>query len=124
MKAEDTDPRKRWLSISDWYAEFAATPGFEFLAPMVGLTAWIADQSFAAPLFPNTSHEWLCVSLHKGYKPDLPFFSCCARADGKFECEFCDKAGHGQGKRVVPFEQSREIFTDFVALLHKASSAA
>jgi hypothetical protein len=36
MNPEDRDPVRRWQSISDWYAEFAAQPHWEFLAPMVG----------------------------------------------------------------------------------------
>ena len=54
MNADDQEPVQRWRSISDWYAEFAARRHWEFLAPMVGLTAWVAEQPFAAPLFPGT----------------------------------------------------------------------
>ena len=57
-------------------------PDWEFLAPMVGVTAWVAEQPFAAPLFPGTPHEWLCVHLQTGYNPDLPFFSCGRGATG------------------------------------------
>ena len=96
MNAEDRDSVLRWQSISDWYAEFATQLHWEFLAPMVGLTAWVAEQPFAAPLFPGTSHEWLCVDLHTGYNPDLPFFSCGARADGQFECELWAAVGRSR----------------------------
>jgi hypothetical protein len=72
MNADDPDPVQRWRSIADWYAEFAAMRNWEFLAPMVALTAWVAEQPFAAPLFPGTSHEWLCVHPRPGYNPDLP----------------------------------------------------
>ena len=96
MNAEDRDSVLRWQSISDWYAEFATQLHWEFLAPMVGLTAWVAVQPFAAPLFPGTSHEWLCVHLHTGYNPDLPFFSCGARADGQFECELWAAVGRSR----------------------------
>jgi hypothetical protein len=87
MKAEGQDPVQRWRSISDWYADFAAQPHWGFLSPMVGLTAWVAEQPFAVPLFPGTSHEWLCVGMHTGYNPDRPFYSCGVRSDGQFECE-------------------------------------
>jgi len=124
MNAEDRDPVRRWQSISDWYAEFAAQPHWELLAPMVGLTAWVAVQSFAAPLFPGTSHEWLCVQLHTGYNPDPPFFSCGARADGQFECELWVAVGRSRGRRVVPFDQARKVFGEFVASLHAISGRA
>jgi hypothetical protein len=118
VRAEDQDPVRRWRSISDWYAEFAAKPHWGFLAPMVGLTAWVAEQQFAAPLFPSTSHEWLCVDLRPGYNPDLPFFSCGARGDGQFECELWAAVGSSRGRRVVPLDQARGVFAEFVALLH------
>jgi hypothetical protein len=85
---------------------------------MVGLTTWVAEQPFAAPLFPGTSHEWLCVHLHAGYNPDLPFFSCGARSDGQFECELWAAVGRSRGQKVVPFGQAREVFEEFVGLLH------
>lgn len=53
---------------------------WDFLAPMAGVTAWVAEQPFAATLFPGTSLTSLCVHLHIGYNLDLPFFSCGARA--------------------------------------------
>ena len=124
MKADDLDPVQRWRSISDWYSEFAAMPHWEFLAPMVGLTAWVAEQPFAAPLFPGTSHEWLCVHLHTGYKPELPFFSCGARGDGQFECELWAAVGRSRGRRVVPLDQARYVFAEFVALLHGIGGSA
>ena len=124
MNAADEDPVQRWRSISDWYAEFAAKPYWGFLAPMVGLTAWVAEQPFAAPLFPGTSHEWLCVHLHTGYYPDLPFFSCGARGDGEFECELWAAVGRSRGKRVVPLGQAREAFAEFVGLLHGLAADA
>jgi hypothetical protein len=85
---------------------------------MVGLTAWVADQPFAAPLFPSTSLWHLCVHLHTGYNPDLPFFSCGARGDGQFECKLWASVGSSRGRRVVPLDQAREVFAEFVALLH------
>jgi hypothetical protein len=118
MYAEDRDAVRRWQSISNRYAEFAAQPHWDFLAPMVGLTAWVAVQPFAASLFPGTSHEWLCVHLHTGYNPNLPFFSCGARGDGQYECELWAAVGRSWGKRVVPFNQAREVFAEFVASLH------
>jgi hypothetical protein len=124
MNAADQDPVKRWQSISNWYAEFAAKPYWEFLAPMVGLTAWVAEQPFAAPLFPGTSHEWLCVHLHAGYDPDRPFFSCGARGDGLFVCVLWAAVGRRRGKRLVPLDQTREVFAEFVGLLHGLAADA
>lgn len=119
MNATDENPVLRWQSISEWYAEFAAKPHWGFLEPMVELTSWIAEQPFAAPLYPSTSHEWLCVSLRAGYHPDLPFFSCVARGDGRFECELWVKVGRSHCNRVVVYlGQAREAFTEFVGLLH------
>jgi hypothetical protein len=85
---------------------------------MVGLTSWVAEQPFAAPLFPGTSHAWLCVHLHTGHDPDLPFFSCGMRGDGQFECELWASVGRSRGRRVVPVNQARETFREFVTLLH------
>jgi hypothetical protein len=114
---EHEDPLQRWRAISDWYAEFATDRQWGFLGPMVGLTAWVAEQPFAAPLFPSTSHEWLCVGLHTGYDPDRPFFSCLARVDGQFECELWAAVCSSRGRRVVPIDQAREVFAEFTALL-------
>jgi hypothetical protein len=124
VKAEDPDHVQRWRSISDWYAEFATMQHWKFLAPMVGLTAWVAEQPFSAPLFPGTSHAALCVHLHTGYNPNLPFFSCEVRGDGQFECELWATVGRSRGKRVVPFDQAREVFAEFVKLLHGIKSHA
>jgi hypothetical protein len=118
VKADDLDPVQRWWSISEWYTEFAAMRHWEFLAPMVELTAWVAEQPFAASLFPGTSHEWLCVHLHSGYDPDRPFLSCGVRGGGQFECELWAAVGRSRGKRLVPFGQAREVFAEFVGLLH------
>ncbi|MBX7104586.1 MAG: hypothetical protein K1X57_10930 [Gemmataceae bacterium] len=117
MKAEDEDPVQRWQSISDWYAEFAAKPHWEFLTPMVGLTAWVAEQPFAASLFPATSHEHLCVQLRSGYNPDLPLISCTATGDGQFACELWAAVGSSRGQRVVPLCHARGVFAEFVAFL-------
>ncbi len=118
MKAENQDPIQRWRSITEFYEEFAVKPHWEFLLPMVALTSWVAEQPFAAPLYPGTSHEWLCVDLHIGYNPDLPFFSCGVRSDGRFECELWVSVGSSQDRRVVALDQAREVFAEFVVLLH------
>jgi GYF domain 2 len=117
VNAADQDPVRRWRSISDWYAGFANTPEWGFSAPMVGLAAWVAEQPFAAPLFPGTALEWLYVSLQSGFHLERPFFSCRARGDGQFECELW--AGHGSSRshRVAPLDQAPEVFVDFVGLL-------
>jgi hypothetical protein len=124
MNSDDPDPVRRWRSIADWYAEFATMRHWEFLAPMVGLSSWVGEQPFAASLFPGTSHEWLCVHLRPGYNPDLPFFSCGARADGEFECELWAAVGRSQGSRVTPFGQAREVFAEFVGQLHQIGRIA
>ena len=124
MKAEDQSPAQRWRSISDWYAEFAARPHWEFLTPMVGLTAWVAEQPFAAPLFPGTSLTSLCVHLHTGYNPDRPFFSCGVRGDGQFECKLWAAVARSRGEQVAPFEHAREVFMEFVGLLHGLAADA
>jgi hypothetical protein len=123
-KAPYKDPVRRWRAISDWYAELAAMPYWEFQAPMVELTLWVAEQPFAAPLFPYTSHQWLCVGLHPGYRPGLPFFSCGVRNDGQFEFKLWAEVGRSRGKKVVPLEQAREAFREFASLLHGMSGRA
>jgi hypothetical protein len=124
VKADDQDPVQRWHSISEFYVEFAAMPHWEFLAPMVGLTEWVAKQPFVAKIFPGTSHEWLCVHLHTGYNPDLPFFSCGVREDGQFECELWAAVGSSRGKREVLFRQACETFAEFVGHLHRVAAEA
>ena len=84
---------------------------------MTGLTAWVAKQPFAAPLYPFTSHEWLCVGLHTGYKPERPFFSCGVGAGGQFRCSLWAAVGESLGERVVPFEQAGEVFAEFTSQL-------
>lgn len=123
MKAEHEDPVRRWRAISDWYADFAALPQWDFLTPMIELTAWVGEQPFATPLFPATSHEWLCVHLHAGYNPDLPFFSCGVHGYGWFECELWASVGSSRGRRVVPIDQAREVFAEFVGLLNDISGS-
>lgn len=117
MTADDENPTVRWQSIRDWYDEFARSPGWEFLRPMVELTDWVAQQPWAARLFPNTSHEWLCVKLKPGYDPDAPFFACGARSDGQFECTLCAKVGHDLEKRRFPIEEAQAAFWNFVRRL-------
>ncbi len=117
MKADDPEPVQRWQSISKWYAEFASMGGWEFLQPMVGLTAWISEQPLAAQLYPSTSHEWLCVHLLPGYNPDQPFFSCGARADGQFECELWAKVAQSLSRQLVPLDSASALVTEFVCKL-------
>jgi hypothetical protein len=124
VKAEDSDSVQRWQSISDWYAEFAAMPHCEFLAPMVGLTAWVAEQPFAAGLFPCTSHERLWVELHTGYDPDQPHLSCGVCGDGQFECALWAGVGRNRGKWVVPFGQARETLAALVGRLYGLAADA
>jgi hypothetical protein len=117
MTSDDEDPAARWQSIRDWYDELARAPGWEFLGPMVELTGWVARQPWAAGLFPNTSHEWLCVKLKPGYDPDRPFFSCGARADGQFECELWAAVGRTLERRLFPLSEAQSAFWNFARRL-------
>ena len=117
MKAQDSDTVKRWQSISEWYAEFANLPGWEFLQPMIGITAWVGEQPFGARLYPGTSHEWLCVDLHPGYNPEQPFFSCVTKADWQFECTLWERVGRRLSRQIVPIDQAQLLFTDYVGKL-------
>jgi len=124
VSTDDLDPVRMWHTMSDWYAEFAAKQNWGFLLPMVELTKWVADQPFAAQLFPGPSHEWLCVHLRPGYNPDLPFFSCVAQEDKKFKCELWAEVGQSLDSRVVPLAEAHEVFEKFVGLLLGVSERA
>jgi hypothetical protein len=117
MVTSDPNPAKRWQQIVDFYADFAAMKDWEFLAPMIGLAEWAAAQPMAATLYPGTSHEWLTVSLHPGYEPELPFFAAGARGDGQFQCELFRAVGRQLHSWVGPLEQARRMFTEFVGRL-------
>jgi hypothetical protein len=117
VKATDPDPVQRWQSISDFYAEFAGLLHWELLQPMVSLAAWVGQQPYAAQLYPGTSHEWLCVDLLPGYDPDRAFFSCGARPGGQFECELWASVGRSLGQQVVPLDEARTLFMEFVGRL-------
>ena len=117
MHADDENPMVRWQSISDWYDEFASEQGWEFLRPMVELTAWVAQQPWAAVLFPSTSHEWLCVTLKPGGDPDAPFFSCGAGSDGQFDCELWAAGGRRLERRLFPMNEAQSAFWNFVRRL-------
>jgi hypothetical protein len=116
MTADDENPTVRWHSIRDWYDEFARDPYWEFLRPMVGLTDWVARQPWAIRLFPNTSHQWLCVKLKPGYHPDMPFVTCGARSDGQFLCELWTEAGLRE-RRLFPLSEAQSAFWNFVRRL-------
>ena len=122
MIANDENPTVRWQSIRDWYDEFARSAGWEFLQPMVKLTDWVAQQPWAALLFPNTSHAWLCVKLKPGYDPDLPFFACGVRSDGQFECTLYAKVGRNLERRRFPMEEAQFAFWNFVQRLEDVAS--
>ena len=117
MKADDSDPMRRWQSISEWYVEFAAMSGWEFLHPMVALTAWAGKQPFASQLYPGTSHEYLCVHLLPGYNPDQPFFSCGVGSDGQFRCELWARVSQSACRKSVPIDQAQSLFVEFVSKL-------
>jgi hypothetical protein len=117
VTVDDEDPAVRWQSIRDWYDEFARTPGWEFLRPMVDLTDWVAQQPWAARLFPSTSHEWLCVALKPGFDPAAPLFACCARADGLFECRLWGAGARQPAERRLPMEEARSAFWNSVRRL-------
>lgn len=124
MGETDPDPVRRWRAITRWYAEFAAIPPWEFLTPMVGLTDWVAGQAFAAPLLPQTSHEWLCVQTDPGYNPDLPFFSCGVRADGLFELSLWASARRRLDHRRVSRDASQATFEEFAGRLLELTEKA
>jgi hypothetical protein len=117
MRADDENPAVRWKSISDWYDEFARERGWEFLRPMVDLTAWVAEQPWAAGLFPDTSLQWLGVKLQPGYHPDSPSFSCVARADGQFECRLWAAVGRRLERKLFPLNEAQSAFWNFVRRL-------
>ena len=120
MTAHNQDPTVRWHSIRDFYDEFSRTNGWEFLKPMVFLTEWVADQPWAEGLYPNTSHEWLCVKLVPGYDSDVPFFACVARPDGQFECDLLSRVGRSLERRTFPVNEARSAFWNFVQRLNSA----
>jgi hypothetical protein len=117
MVTSDPDPAKRWQVIVEFYADFAARRHWEFLAPMIGLAEWVAGQPMAAKLYPGTSHEWLTMSLHPEYQPELPFFAARVRGDGQFQCELFEAVGCQLHSRVGPLEQARTMFIEFVGRL-------
>jgi hypothetical protein len=119
MQVDDPDPVKRWQEVVDFYTDFASMKHCKFLAPMIGLAEWVGKQSFAARLYPGTSHDWLTVSLVPGYLPEKPFFACLAHSDGTFSCELLAAGGNSCGKQVFPLEQAHEAFTEFVGRLEK-----
>ena len=114
MSLDDADSVERWLSVSQRYADFAYPKAWEFLQPMIELSAWVGEQSFAAQLYPSTSHEWLCVHLLPGYNRDQPFFACVSRADKQFECHLLAKSGHSLEQRLVSLSEARSLFKGFV----------
>lgn len=118
MSPDDSDPAGQWRYVAGWYAERANRPGGEWLAPMAGLAAWVAEQPFAAPVLPGKSVYTLTVHLRPGYNPGEPFFSCGVGEDGMFEYELMTAAGPEGFRREVPAEQAREAFVEFVELLY------
>ena len=117
MTADDENPVARWHAVRDWYAEYAHNPHCDFVLPMVDLAAWIAEQPWAAALFPCTSLAALCVSLKPGYTPDSPFFSCLARDDGTIEFELWAKVGQMIERRRFPVTERQTAFWNFVRRL-------
>jgi hypothetical protein len=93
MKSDCADPIQRWQAIVDFYADFAGMPGWEFLRPMIDLTEWIKNQSWAGQLFPGTSHEWLCVSCAPDRFAWSPFFSVCSLSNGSFRFQLRAEVG-------------------------------
>lgn len=118
MTADDVDPLARWQSISTFYAEWARQSSWSLLTPMIDLTAWVAEQSMATPLYPSTSLCMLLVSLWPGYHPDLPFFACGANERGRFSCELC-LAGCSSKKKLFPMDRVREAFTEYTGRLRE-----
>lgn len=121
MRAVDVDPVARWQAVSAWYREFVSANGWVFLLPMAELAEWISKQSFAAPLFPSTSHQWLCVALHPDFDPDAAKFFCCTRPDGQFEFSQRNLAVYDQGKQFCAPGDARETFQKFASILTRSA---
>jgi hypothetical protein len=117
MTADDENPVVRWHAVRDWYLDYAHNPHCDFVLPMVDLAAWIAEQPWAAKLFPCTSLAALCVSLKRGYNPDSPFFSCLARDDRTFEFELWAKVGQLIERQRFPVTEGQAAFWNFVRRL-------
>lgn len=123
MHADDPDPSTRWRAISDWYAELAAMDDWGHVAPMVEIAAWIGQQPFAGAIFPNTSHEWLCVQSRPGYHPGSPAVSCGVHRDHRFECERWDR-WQLLDRWVLPLELARAGLAESVGWLLTAGAPA
>jgi len=98
----------------------AEAPGVLPLRPLPGTVRSKPERDRV----PGTSHGWLCVGLHTGYNPNLPFISCGARSDRQFECELWAAVGTSRGRRIVPIDHACEIFAEFVGLLNGAGRSA
>ena len=114
MKSDDADPVRRWLEVRDFYSEFAAKPGWEFLSPMIGLAEWVAHQPMASRLYPMTSHEWLTVSFSPGYDPERPFVVALSRSDARFSCELFGGVAEPLDVDTCPLEKANELFAKYI----------
>ena len=114
MKCLDDNGKARWLEMSAWYEDFTSEEGWEFLGTMTQLTTWVADQPFADLLYPNTSHQFLCVSLQDGYDIEGPFFSCCNDRNGEVKFQLWKKVGHLLTEKKCNIMEIQEHFTLFV----------
>lgn len=117
MYADHPDPTERWRAVSEWYAALASERHWEFLAPMVDFTEWVGSQSFAAMLYPNTSHEHLCVRLRPGHLPDGPVIFAGVRPDGQFECGLRGRKEQLLVRRTSPIESAHEVFASVLIRL-------
>jgi hypothetical protein len=106
-----------WASIVAFYEDLAGATGWSDQSFMVEFSRWAAAQPWSRELYPNTSHQWLCVKQGSGYHPDEPFVSAAVRADGQFECEHWSKVGVLRRSRVCPIEKAPEVFESFILLL-------
>src|SRR4051794_16787924 len=114
---DDGEPSMRWSAIVDFYADLAGHPGWEYVAPMVDFARWAASRPSAVVLYPYTSHQWLCVALRAGYRPDEPFVAAGVRPDGLFQCELWGRVGHRRHSRVCPITAAPDVFESSIIRL-------
>lgn len=112
-----TADTNRWESIVRFYSTFGVSHFTAFLTPMTVLAQWISKQSFAAKLFPNTSHLSLCVGLLPGYNPNQPFFSVTVLENGDFDYQMWVKVGHLRNSMECSSDQAQSVFIEFVGWL-------
>ena len=114
---EDAHAKQRWESVLEWYEDFVLARGKEGVRPVVELTRWASTQDWQPSLFPGTSLYSLCVHLKRGYNPDLPFFACTARTDGKITFRFYNAVAMLEEEAIAKAEDAIEVFRRFTKKL-------